>query len=96
MATFVMSLLGSVCKIRILVLPLLLNGFAESQAVQKFPVWCVHAQNRHYKALAGQASPSVPPLLPEGDKLEEEEDNPALVPIQPPAFSPKAVSKGVN
>jgi len=33
---------------------------------------------------------------PEGEKLEEEEGGPGFMPIQPLAFSPGAVSKGVN
>lgn len=67
-----------------------------SPEISSSGVWRVHAQSRHYEVLAGQACPSVPPSSPQGDKLEEEEANPAFVPIQPLAFSPKAVSKGVN
>lgn len=81
-----MSLLGSVCKIHPLVLLSLLNGFAESQAVQKFPAV-------EFGVFMAKRVPVCLHSFPEGDKLEEEEDNPAH---PAPRFSPKAVSKGVN
>lgn len=94
-----MSLLGSVCKIRPLVLLSLLNGFAESQAVQKFPAVEFGVFMARTDTTRPWQAKNVPVCLhssPEGDKLEQEEDNPTFVPIQPPALSPKAVSKGVN
>lgn len=99
MATFVMSLLGCACKIRPLVLLLLLNGFADSQAVQKFPAVEFGVFMPRTDTTRSWQAEHVPVCLhssPQGDKLEEEEANPAFVPIQPLAFSPKAVSKGVN
>lgn len=94
-----MSLLGSVSKIHPLVLLLLLNAFAKSQAVQKFPAAEFGVSMPRKDTTRPCQAKHVPVCLhssPEGDKLEGEEDNPAFVPIQPLAFSPKAFSKGVN
>lgn len=94
-ASFVMSFLGSVCRLCLFLF--LICEWICRQTVRtelsSSGVWCVCARDRH------SDTPSCVPVCllpsPEGEKLEQE-GNPVFMPVQPLAFSPKAVSKGVN